>query len=332
MRPPRIKVSWYEGPSRQHLFTRTVAGYFYFRHDYQKRILVEMMKKVAEFCGIFVSTYGIMDDHFHVESVIPQYLPISDEELLRRYILLHPEPTSRRASRPEYLREMLAENGPEAVAWRSRQLLLMGDISQFMKLLKQRYSIWYNKRHNRRGTLWNERFGNTLVQNGTDLTAKMAVYIDLNPVRAGMVKDPADYRFTGYGAAVAGDQRAREGIMFLTGRKTWEEAQAEYRLMLYTTGAGPREKGYVFSQEELDKVIRQGGKLPFPTALLKKTNYFTNTLVLGSKEFVEKHLAMYRAKTGHLMRQGPRPMPSYADWGGIFALRRPKNSPAPTGA
>ena len=40
----------------------------------------------------------------------------------------------------------------------------------------------------------------------------MASYIDLNPVRAGIVKDPADYRWSGYGEAVAGKKAAREGL------------------------------------------------------------------------------------------------------------------------
>jgi putative transposase len=45
----------------------------------------------------------------------------------------------------------------------------------------------------------------------------MAAYIDLNPVRAGMVKDPAEYRWSSYGEAVGGGakgngKKAREGL------------------------------------------------------------------------------------------------------------------------
>ncbi|MEZ5431159.1 MAG: hypothetical protein R3F31_08270 [Verrucomicrobiales bacterium] len=40
----------------------------------------------------------------------------------------------------------------------------------------------------------------------------MAAYIDLNPVRAGMVDDPKDYRWCGYAEAVAGGRRARRGL------------------------------------------------------------------------------------------------------------------------
>ncbi|TAG32591.1 MAG: hypothetical protein EAZ36_02000, partial [Verrucomicrobia bacterium] len=48
----------------------------------------------------------------------------------------------------------LKTNAPEGITWRKRQLALMGDVSAFMKLLKQRFSIWFNRTHNRYGTLW----------------------------------------------------------------------------------------------------------------------------------------------------------------------------------
>ena len=41
----------------------------------------------------------------------------------------------------------------------------MHDLSEFMKTLKQRFSIWYNRNHDKRlGTLWTERFKSVLVE------------------------------------------------------------------------------------------------------------------------------------------------------------------------
>ena len=40
----------------------------------------------------------------------------------------------------------------------------------------------------------------------------MAAYIDLNPIRAEMVEDPQEYRWSGYGAAMGGDPLAVEGL------------------------------------------------------------------------------------------------------------------------
>ena len=90
-------------------------------------------------------------------------------------------------------------------------LYRMWDLSQFMKTLKQRFTQWFNKRHARKGTLWEDRFKSVLVEDG-HAAQMVAAYIDLNPVRAGMVADPKDYRWSSYGEAIAGKQRAREGI------------------------------------------------------------------------------------------------------------------------
>ena len=63
-----------------------------------------------------------------------------------------------------------------------------------MKELKERFSRWFNKRHGRRGMLWQDRYRSVLVEDG-DALRTMAAYIDLNPVRAGLIDDPKDYRW-----------------------------------------------------------------------------------------------------------------------------------------
>jgi hypothetical protein len=67
----------------------------------------------------------------------------------------------------------------------------MHSLSVFFKGMLQRFALWFNRERGRRGTLWESRFGSVIVQDG--LAARtMAAYIDLNPLRAGIVEDPAD--------------------------------------------------------------------------------------------------------------------------------------------
>jgi hypothetical protein len=240
--------------------------------------------------------------------------------------VLHPRVTKRDAVRVDVIREMLCQNGPDAVAWRGRQLRLMGDLSQYMKLLKQRFSICYNRTHDRFGTLWAERYKSVLTehQDRDEASLCTAIYIDLNAVRAGIVRDPKDYRYCGYGAAVGGDERARRGIMILTKTTTWEQAQAIYRKMLFAAAAGLTRKGCAVSQEDFERVLTQKGTLLLSTTLLCRMRYLTNTLVLGSQRFVDGHLETYRQKTGARMRAGPQPLPPNAVWSDLFALRTPK--------
>lgn len=70
-------------------------------------------------------------------------------------------------------------------------------IPQMMQAVGRRYVRTYNLRHARTGTLWEGRYRSTLVQAERYLLACM-VYIDLNPVRAGMVAHPADYRWSSH--------------------------------------------------------------------------------------------------------------------------------------
>ena len=116
----------------------------------------------------------------------------------------------------------------------------MWDVSVFMKLLKQRFTQWFNQQWGRKGTLWEERFKSVLVEGTGEVLATMAAYIDLNPVRAGIVKDPADYRWCGYDEATAGSRRAQRGLraVMAGGERVTEaqdklhEAMAKYRVWL----------------------------------------------------------------------------------------------------
>jgi len=90
----------------------------------------------------------------------------------------------------------------------------MHSLSEFMRGLLQRYTRWFNKRHGMRGTLWEDRFHSVIVQSGL-ASRTMATYIDLNPVRAGICKDPADYRwsFTArQSVALAGRRRPKVAL------------------------------------------------------------------------------------------------------------------------
>lgn len=70
-------------------------------------------------------------------------------------------------------------------------------IPQMMQAVGRRYVRNYNMRHARTGTLWEGRYKSTLIQAERYLLACM-VYLDLNPVRAGMVADPADYAWSSH--------------------------------------------------------------------------------------------------------------------------------------
>jgi putative transposase len=320
MRTPRIKIAPEEAEAVYHCISRTVNGEWLFDEP-AKEILRRHLWQVADFCGVKIITYSLVSNHFHVFVRVPKRVSIPDAELLRRYRVLHPHPTRYQAERLEVIEQWLAANTAEGEAWRQRMQKLMGDVSVFMKLFKQRYSIWFNKSHNRFGTLWAERFKSVLVEGSDGILRIIAAYIDLNCVRAGIVNDPKDYRFCGYAEAVAGNELMREGLRSVCGESTWEKNQAAYRQTLFGTGAEPREKGARISMADFGKVMAEGGKLPLAEVLRCRLRYFTDGAVLGSQAFVQTQLAVYRARTGRRQHTEPRLIPSIAQWGELTTLR-----------
>ena len=330
MRQARIKVPSDEGPGTYHAVTRTVNGEWLF-DDVAKEVLRKQLWQIAEYCGVEILTYAILSNHLHVLVHVPRRTPLSDVELLRRHAILYPRLTPYQAARLNAIRTQLAINGPDAVAWRNRQMALMSDLSQFMKLLKQRFSIWFNKRHGRFGTLWAERFKSVLVEPQRNALEMVAAYIDLNSVRAGLAGDPKDYRWCGYAEAVAGAAAARRGITAVFGANVdaWSTKQADYRLLLFGTGSAPRAQASSIPEESFAHVVKSGGKLTLSTLLRCRLRYFSDGAVLGSRAFVEAHLAATRRRAGGLPRTAPRPLPQGFDRDGVVTLRKLRGSSWP---
>ncbi|MBL9213954.1 MAG: transposase [Opitutaceae bacterium] len=330
MRQARIKVPSDEGPGTYHVISRTVNGERLF-DDLAKEVLRKQLRQVAAYCGVEIFTYAILSNHFHALVYVPRRVPLNDAELLRRHAILYPRLTPSQKARLDAIRAQLAANGKEAVAWRRRQQALMHDLSPFMKLLKQRFSIWFNRRHHRFGTLWAERFRSALIEPKRQLLETVAAYIDLNAVRAGLAVDPKDYRFCGYAEAVAGSTAARQGLSAVLGARDqpWSCVQADYRLLLFGTGAAPRLSANTISAESTTGVIRAGGRLTRREILRCRLRYFSDGAVLGSAAFVSAQLARLRRRGLLLPRTAPRRLPRGWPWCGLTTLRRLRGPPLP---
>ena len=299
-----------------HCITRTVGGEMLFG-EREKEVLRKQIWQVSAFCGVEVLTYCIMSNHVHLLVRVRGAESVSDDELVRRYGLLY----HREKERVAVLASVLKDEGEEAEKLRKKLKARMGDVSSFMKELKQRFSIWYNKSHQRYGTLWAERFKSVLVENTTSALRTVAAYIDLNPVRAGMVEDPKDYRFCGYGEALAGSKPAERGIKSVNESKRIESALEGYRMTLFGMGASvSRSSQKAMSAQKAKRVIEKGGKLPVSTVLRCRVRYMTDGAVLGSREFVSAYFKTHRESFGKKRKKAYNAMKG-SDWGGLVVLR-----------
>jgi putative transposase len=216
-----------------------------------------------------------------------------------------------------------------------RTYMRMYDLGEFMKTFLLRFSRWFNIQHKRTGALWESRYKSVLVQEGV-ASQTIAAHIDLNPVRAGMVADPADYRWSSYGEAMGSGTKgngakARAGLVraYLAHQgasadaRLWAEKVArEYRMLLLEDGQEKLKDVVNAEGKSETKVVKKGMKKAAARAELQslqrgqglalgkmlrcRVRYFTDGAVIGSREFVDEAFRHVRERFGPKRKDGAR--------------------------
>ena len=103
-------------------------------------------------------------------------------------------------------------------------------VSKMMQSIGRMYVRYYNYTYQRSGTLWEGRFKSSLIQ-GEYYLLGLHRYIELNPVRAGMVKEPSDYSWSSYGCNALGVETELQTPheLYLALGKTKQERLSHYR-------------------------------------------------------------------------------------------------------
>jgi len=182
--------------------------------DAEKEAFVAMMRAFEALHQVQVLTFCIMSNHFHLLVRVPERPAGFDPDTGTVQQLWAAAVGKEWRAAVSGQHEIYRGNGSGAAieAWRQAIVARMFSLSEFMKALKQRFTQWYNRKAGRCGTLWESRYTSVIVEDADRALRTMATYIDLNPVRAGMVADPADYRWCGYAEAMAGNAKAQAGL------------------------------------------------------------------------------------------------------------------------
>ena len=264
----------------------------------------DMMWRVAEFSGVQIITYTVMDNHFHMLIQVPEAKPITEHEILRRMSLIYRDRDWERIFK-QYERVKQSGSATWLQDWLKQYTDRMCNLSEFMKTLKSRYTIWYNNNHDARtGTLWSDRFRSVLIEplnnaSGRAALALIASYIELNAIRAGIVADPKEYVWCGYRDALAGHKPARTGILLLFGGNLffWRKGLRLYRRWWKNTLKG--------NAEHLVQHRFKG---------------FSYGVFLGSEQFVE-YMRKERVNTFKSNYSIPVPEAAHETGEQIFSLR-----------
>lgn len=308
--------------------------------DAEKETFVKMMRALAALCHVEVLTFCVMGNHFHLLVRVPDRPEGFDPDFHSVLELWRAAVGKERREQMEHFFDLWQKNGSERAIeeWRQMTIARMFRLSEFMKLLKHRFSYWFNKQHKRTGTLWEGCYTSVAVEDEARALRTMATYIDLNPVRAGLVQNPADYRWCGYAEAMAGNGKARQGLERIVwcGRSADEDGAAtrEVRLMsrkrqliealvIYRSFMGHLGRELHFpdgtrrrrglSEALAERFAKEGAGAVRVESLLHRLQHLTRGVVFGSKHFIDNWFSENRLRvcsgTSATARQaGARPI------------------------
>ena len=293
---PRIaRLVLKEEKAVYHVMSRTALN-GYVLGEVEKDFLVNHIRWLAKVYFTEVLGFCIMGNHFHLLVRIEPGGDKSLDEMRKRFEIYYGEDGKKELS--EDLIPVLREK------W--------GSLSEFVKEIKQGFSRFYNRRHHRKGFFWSERFKSVIVDNGETLINCLA-YIDLNPIRAGIAKKPEEYRWCSLGYHAQTNNR--EGFLStdfglrefsLKGEKM---RLAHYRRFVYEKGGlipGIEDQGTSFDLSSVER-------------FRYRTRYFTDSGVIGTKEFVSK---VYQDFKGYFASKHEKRPKLVQGLDGIYSLKR----------
>ena len=149
-----------------------------------------------------------------------------------------------------------------------------------MKVVGSRHAQYINLKYKRTGTLWEGRHRSSLVQSNKYLLMCMR-YIELNPVRASMVKRPEEYKWSSYGVNAWGD-------------KSWLKPHNEYLRL----GKTSSERHYAYRElfkHQLSEVDLH---------MIRQAAYYCQPV--GDERFKQFIEDKYHIKLGQVKRGRPR--------------------------
>ncbi len=254
-----------------HIISRTVGQEFYLG-DIEKEKLLSLIKHYSSIFFIKVIGYCLLENHFHLLIKSEPVKNYKDEDI---------------AERVKKFRKAKVHTEEQFLTIKEK----LGDISEYVRAIKQMFSRWYNAKNKRTGYFWGDRFKSVLIEPGESLL-NCCAYIDLNPIRANIVQKPEDYRWSSICHRINGANSDKllsfDGI-YDEKAMSKEKMLVHYRKFVYACGnvKVSESKGKI-PDEIFNKEDKMNYTIPTSNVMLKRMRYFTYGLALGSKIFINE--------------------------------------------
>jgi REP element-mobilizing transposase RayT len=289
-----------------HVMSRTALDGFPLK-KVEKDFMLDLIKRSSALYFTEILGFCLMGNHFHLlVKMIPED-QFTDEEIQKRFEATFGESREFAEGQIPYWREKLSS------------------LSEFMREIKMGFARYYNRRHNRRGYFWGDRFKSVIVDKGETLVNCLA-YIDLNPLRAGIVDRPEDYRWSSLGYHIQTENKDRFlstdfGLKEFSVRSKKERIK-RYRRYVYEAGALKRPEkiqAQVIDGKVVAKARRNGFEISRITRFRYRTRYFTDSGIIGSKEFVAINYQRFKHLFHSKHEKKPKPVKGLS---GVYSLKR----------
>jgi len=314
-RTPRLIID--DETAVYHVMSRTALDGFPLG-DIEKDFMLDLLRRYSALYLVEILGFCLMGNHFHIlVRMFPEY-KFTDEDIKKRYVAFYGDDRAFADGWIPSLREKLS------------------NLSEFVREIKVGFTRYYNKGHNRRGYFWGDRFKSVIVENGETLINCLA-YIDLNPLRAGIVERPEDYRWNSLGYHI--QTTNKDDFLSLDfGLKEFRVMDANerlrrYRRYVYEAGALDRpDKGQapvpssgatgqakVIDSDIIENERQKNYEISRIDRFMYRTRYFSDSGIIGTKEFVFGNYQRFKDVFMSKREKVPKPV---AGLDGIYSLKR----------
>ena len=289
-----------------HVMSRTALDGFPLG-DIEKDFMLDLIRRYSSLYLVEILGFCLMGNHFHIlVRMFPEY-KFTDEDIQKRY------------------ENFYGDERVFATGWTPSLREKLSNLSEFIREIKVGFTRYYNKRSHRRGYFWGDRFKSVIVENGETLINCLA-YIDLNPLRAGLVERPEEYRWNSLGYHMQtgnkDDFLSLDLGVIEFGLIDAQERLKRYRRYVYEAGAVDRsEKGQrkVIDDAVVKKEQKREYKISRIDRFRYRTRYFTDSGIIGTKEFVSENYQRFKDLFMSKREKNPRRV---AGLDGVYSLKR----------
>ena len=262
----------------------------------EREQFLETVFTCAAFAGIEIVAFSIRPASFDLLVDSTRGLDLTRKEMFARL---------KQITEPAHFETL---SGPlmanDEVIW-SRLAARFGDLSIFIKQLKQLTSSRYHRAHGTRGTLWTGRFESAYIQTG-HASCILSAWLDHAAVRDGETSSVDQNRYSTFGRAVAGDKRARAMISALYGSEatqSWRDVAKRYRGFISDATSPPNARRTYSDVPLLNR----------PQLLLTDVPQFRGAVAVGDEAFTEAFFQLNRHEFGPNRKRGGHPIAGQLD-------------------